>query len=352
MLRTWRGHPHWKPLREPKSRRWNEAGPHFVVTGCAGFIGSHLTEALLGLGADVTGIDCFTPYYARIIKEENLQYARRHARFRLIECDLASARIPAVIERADGVFHLAAEPGVRTSWGQAFSTYVRNNVLATQRLLEAARQGTRFILASSSSVYGNAARYPTDEATELAPISPYGVTKTACEALARAYSVEQGIDVVTLRYFTIYGPRQRPEMAFARILSALVEDKPFEMLGDGRQSRDFTYVDDAISATLAAFVRGRSGGTYNVGFGGEASLADVVRLAESLSGGKLRLKQSGVSKGDVERTAADISRIRSELGWTPVTSLEQGLHAQMASLQTQMPSRAHEKPTRREVERP
>jgi UDP-glucuronate 4-epimerase len=326
--------------------------PDFIITGCAGFIGSHLTEALLSLGTDVTGIDCFTPYYPRTIKESNLQGARTSPRFQLIEWDLASPGTPDVIGRANGIFHLAAEPGVRTSWGLAFSTYVRNNVLATQRLLEAAAPGTRFILASSSSVYGNAAKYPTDEGTELAPISPYGVTKSACEALARAYATEQRIDVVTLRYFTVYGPRQRPEMAFAQMFSALMEDKPFQILGDGRQSRDFTYVDDAISATLAAFERGRSGGTYNVGGGGEASLADVVRVAEDVSGRPLRLHQSEVSKGDVQRTSADTTRIRSELGWAPVTSLEEGLRAQMASLQAQRTvGRSRHAEARREIER-
>ena len=223
------------------------------------------------------------------------------------------------------MFHLAGQPGVR-SFGDVFPLYLRRNVLASQRVFEAASAaGVRVVFASSSTVYGDAERYPTREDATPVPISPYGVTKLTCEHLAHAYARGFGLDVVTLRYFTVYGPRQRPDMAFARMLEALLEGAPFELFGDGSQSRGFTYVGDAVDATIAAMERGR--GLYNVGGGDEATMQEAIALAEELSGRTLDVRTVGAAKGDVRRTAADISRIRGDLGWQPQVDLRAGLQA-------------------------
>jgi UDP-glucuronate 4-epimerase len=235
-----------------------------------------------------------------------------------------------LVAGTDGVFHLAAQPGVRGSWGQTFAVYVRDNILATQRLFEtAARLGVRVTFASSSSVYGDAERHPTSEDVRPRPISPYGVTKLGCEHLAGAYGRGFGLDVVALRYFTVYGPRQRPDMAFTRITTALHQGRAFRVFGSGEQSRDFTYVADAVSATLAAMDRAPAGAVYNVGGGTEASLCDVIALCEQISGRRLELVREEAMAGDVRRTAADTSTIRAELGWAPRTGLEEGLSAHL-----------------------
>ena len=303
----------------------------YLVTGCAGFIGSHLAEALLAGGHDVVGVDSFSDYYPRSVKEENVAAARAGERFRLLEADLAEEPLERHLAGVAGIFHLAAQPGVRGSWGTSFAQYVRDNLLATQRLLEAASAArARVVFASSSSVYGNAAAYPTPEDTRPRPISPYGVTKLGCEHLAAAYAGEAGADVVVLRYFTVYGPRQRPDMAFTRIVRALVDGAEFRVFGTGEQSRDVTYVADAVSAAIAAMERAPAGAVYNVGGGTEASLREVVAILERLAGRRLDARHEAAAAGDVRRTAADTSRIRAELGWAPTTSLEQGLEAQLA----------------------
>jgi len=303
----------------------------YLVTGCAGFIGSHLVEALLARGDEVLGLDAFSHYYARALKEANLAGARLETRFALVEADLAEEPLERHLEGVAGVFHLAAQAGVRASWGAPFARYVRDNLVATQRLLEAASAaGVRVVFASSSSVYGNAEAYPTPEDTPPHPISPYGVTKLGCEHLAAAYAAEAGADVIALRYFTVYGPRQRPDMAFTRIVRALVDGTGFRVLGTGEQSRDVTYVADAVSATIAALERARAGAVYNVGGGTEASLRDVIGILERLSGSRLQATHEPAAAGDVRRTAADTSRIRAELGWAPETPLEEGLEAQLA----------------------
>jgi UDP-glucuronate 4-epimerase len=304
----------------------------YLVTGCAGFVGSHLAEALLERNHEVVGLDAFTDYYSRGVKEANLERARARPGFTFVERDLADGELEPLVEGADGVFHLAAQPGVRGSWGGTFAVYVRENILATQRLFEAAaRAKVRIVMASSSSVYGNAEEYPTREDTSPRPVSPYGVSKLACESLAQTYSECFGLEVVALRYFTVYGPRQRPDMAFSRIISALLGGRPFRLFGTGEQSRDFTYVDDAVAATLAA-MNGRQGSTvYNVGGGSETTLAEVVALCEELVGRRLDLRHEPAAAGDVRRTAADTSLIRDELGWSPHTSLEEGLAAQLAA---------------------
>ena len=303
----------------------------YLVTGCAGFIGSHLTDALLARGDEVVGVDAFTDYYARDAKESNLERALGEG-LSFVEVDLSRDELLPILDNVDGVFHLAAQPGVRGSWGNSFAHYVRDNIVASQRLFEvAAPKRLRVVMASSSSVYGNAPTYPTREDASLRPVSPYGVTKEACESLARTYVECFGLHIVLLRYFSVYGPRQRPDMAFARIISALREGNPFVVYGTGEQSRDFTYVDDAVAATLAAMDGGPTAIVYNVGGGSETSLNGAIEMCERLAGERLKVIKEGAARGDVGRTGADTTLIRSELGWTPRTSLPEGLAAQLAA---------------------
>jgi UDP-glucuronate 4-epimerase len=290
----------------------------YAVTGAAGFIGSHLADALVAAGHEVVGIDCLTDYYDPALKEENARGLDLR-RLDLAVDDLDFAGL-------DAVFHLAGQPGVR-SFGSVFPDYLRRNLLASQRLFEAAvRDGVRVVFASSSSVYGASERYPTPEDTEPRPLSPYGITKLGCEQLAAAYEREFGLECVVLRYFNAFGPRQRPDMAFARIIGALLEGTTFRVFGDGAQSRGWTYVDDVVAATLAAADRGS--GVYNVGGAIEASLSDAIELLERISGRALELEHQPAVPGDQRRTRADTTRIRSELGWMPGVGFEQGLAAQ------------------------
>jgi nucleoside-diphosphate-sugar epimerase len=291
----------------------------YVVTGAAGFIGSHLAGALKTAGHEVQGIDCFTDYYDPALKEEN---ARGLDVRRL---DLAED--PLDFAGCDGVFHLAGQPGVR-SFGDVFPLYLRRNELASQRVFEAAaRDRVKVVFASSSSIYGAAERYPTPEDTRPRPNSPYGITKLACEHLADAYSREFELDCVVVRYFNAFGPRQRPDMAFTRIVSALAEGGQFELFGDGEQSRGWTYVSDIVDGTILAMDGGN--GTYNVGGALEASMNETIAMLESISGRTLavRRRQPAVP-GDQRRTQADTTRIRGELGWQPRVSLEDGLTRQ------------------------
>jgi UDP-glucuronate 4-epimerase len=291
----------------------------WVVTGAAGFIGSHLGEALVARGDEVVGVDSFTDYYDPAEKEEN---ARGLAVRRI---DLADESLD--LDGVDGVFHLAGQPGVR-SFGEAFPLYLRGNVLATQRVFEsAAEAGVRVVFASSSSVYGEAERYPTPEDTVPQPISPYGITKLACEQLADAYGRQFGLDRVVVRYFNAFGPRQRPDMAFTRIARALADNGHFDLFGDGAQSRSWTYVGDVVAATIAAMERGS--GTYNVGGALEASMHETIALFETVSGRQLDLRRHDEPvAGDQRRTKADTARIRAELGWEPRVSLEDGIARQ------------------------
>jgi UDP-glucuronate 4-epimerase len=303
----------------------------YLVTGCAGFIGSHLCEALLERGDRVIGVDCFTEYYPRAMKEQNLRELRDDPRFSFLEADIATAALGSLVERVDGVFHLAAQPGVRGSWGRTFGAYVRENLLATQCVFEAAATaGVRVVFASSSSVYGDALAYPTREDASPRPVSPYGVTKLCCEQLADAYSTSAGLDYVALRYFTVYGPRQRPDMAVKRIATALADGARFTVYGDGLQSRDVTYVDDAVLATITVMDAAPSGAVYNVGGGSETSLAEVIGLCEELTGRVLDVHYRPAAAGDVRRTAADNSRIGAEVGWHPQTTIEDGLTSLLA----------------------
>jgi UDP-glucuronate 4-epimerase len=302
----------------------------YLVTGCAGFLGSHLVEALLAQGDSVIGVDSFSDYYPREVKESNLAAFRDHPLFRFLHADLAADELRTLTDETEGVFHLAAQPGVRGSWGDTFSVYARDNLVATQRVFEAAvATGTRTVWASTSSVYGNAEVHPTPEETTPLPISPYGVTKLACEHLAHAYAHSFGLDHVVLRYFTVYGPRQRPDMAFTKIAQALLAGKTFTVFGSGDQSRDVTYVGDAVAATLAAMRLGPSGAIYNVGGGNEATLNDVIGICEGISGRNLDRCSEPPAAGDVRRTSADTTRARRDLDWIPRTSLDEGLHAQL-----------------------
>lgn len=303
-----------------------------LVTGCAGFVGSHLCDALLARGDEVVGIDRFAPHYPRGLKRANLAGALAQPGFRLVEADLCEAGLDALAAGADGVFHLAAQPGVRDSWGERFAGYARDNLVATQRVAEtASRAGTRLVWASSSSVYGDAPLHPTPESAALRPVSPYGVTKEACESIVRAYRASRGLDVVTLRLFTIYGPRQRPDMAFSRAVDAAGRGTPFTVYGDGSQTRDVTYVGDAVAAALLAMERAPAGGVYNVGGGSEVALIDCLRAVERIAGRPLPLRFAGAAAGDAARTGADTTAARRDLGWAPATSFEEGLAAQIAA---------------------
>jgi UDP-glucuronate 4-epimerase len=292
----------------------------YLVTGAAGFIGSQLLRTLLERGHEAEGWDAFTDYYDPALKEENAHDLP------VTRVDLAEDVLE--LDGFDGVFHLAGQPGV-ASFGGVFPVYVRQNVLASQRLFEqAVAANVRVTVASSSSIYGDAASYPTPEDTIPCPLSPYGITKLACEHLARAYGAEFGLEVVTVRYFTIYGPRQRPDMAFTKMVSCLAEGRPFELYGDGSQSRSFTYVDDAVEATVAAMEHAAGGAVYNVGGGSEVSMLEAVETLGRIAGRRLELVRRPRRQGDAARTAADTARIRAELGWEPVTSFEDGLDAQ------------------------
>jgi UDP-glucuronate 4-epimerase len=289
-----------------------------VVTGAAGFIGSLLMEALTERGDEVVGIDSFTDYYDPNLKQQNAEGLDVRRR------DLARDELD--FAGFDGVFHLAGQPGVR-SFGDVFALYVERNVLVSQRVFEAAaRDGVRVVFASSSSVYGDAERYPTPEDTPPAPVSPYGITKLTCEHLARAYGRSFGLDAVVLRYFNAFGPRQRPDMAFTKVVRALATGQPFDLYGDGEQSRGWTYVDDVVDATMRAM--GRGSGIYNVGGGVEATVREAIAILEGLAGRTLEIRRHEPVPGDQRRTNADTTRIHSELGWTPKVSLEDGLRAQ------------------------
>ena len=291
----------------------------YVVTGAAGFVGSQLAETLVAAGHEVVGVDSFNDYYDPAEKERNA------AELDVRRLDLAREQLD--LAGVDGVFHLAGQPGVR-SFGSAFPLYLERNVLATQRVFEAAATaGVRVVFASSSSVYGDAERYPTPEDTPPLPRSPYAITKLACEQLARAYAQDFGLAAVVVRYFTVYGPRQRPDMFMRRVCGRLLDGGAFEIYGSGEQSRSFTYVADAVAATVAAMERAAPGSLYNIGGGGEATVLDAISLLERIAGRRLDVRLVDVAKGDVPRTKADVSRIAADLGWAPATALADGLSA-------------------------
>lgn len=310
-----------------------------VVTGCAGFIGSHLCERLVADGHRVVGIDAFRPFYDRADKLENLRNLASDPCFDLLELDLASDDLTPVVAAADVVFHLAAHAGVRSSFGDGFAEYARDNLVATQRVFEAATTlAKRVVWSSSSSVYGDAATYPcTEWDTPTSPRSPYGVTKRSCEDLAEVYRIK-GLEVIGLRYFTVYGPRQRPDMALRRLCEIAVHGGVFPLFGDGQQTRDITYVDDVVSATVLAGTVAEAHGLYNVGGGQEVSMAELIVEVERLSGSSITLDRRSVQAGDVRRTGADTTAARTCLGWEPLVPLSLGLRAQLAWVRDRGPS--------------
>jgi UDP-glucuronate 4-epimerase len=302
-----------------------------LVTGCAGFIGSHLAESLLEDGYEVRGVDCFNGNYARAEKHANLAVAAGYDAFELVTADLACADVERLLADCDVVFHLAAEPGVRTSWGPRFTRFLRHNVVATQRLLEAAARTPekRIVYASSSSVYGDSQTLPTPEDAIPQPHSPYGVSKLAGEQLCRLYHANHGVNAASLRYFSVYGPRQRPDMAFRRFCHAALHGAPIELFGDGGQTRDFTYVADVVAATRAAGTAEHAcGRVYNVGGGSRVSLGDAVELLARIAGRPLDVRRREREDGDVRDTGADIARARADLGFRPATDLATGLRAE------------------------
>ncbi|HEX5475417.1 MAG TPA: NAD-dependent epimerase/dehydratase family protein [Vicinamibacterales bacterium] len=301
-----------------------------LVTGAAGFIGSHLSAALLDRGADVVAIDCFTDYYPRPIKEANLDENRRRERFHFVEARIQDADLAALLDGVTHVFHLAAQAGVRKSWGRDFRTYTENNIEATQVLLEACvgQPIERVVYASSSSVYGEGVEIPMREHSVLQPVSPYGVTKLSAEQLCYLYHVNHGVPTASLRYFTVYGPRQRPDMAFHKFIKAAIQGQEIALYGDGEQTRDFTFVSDAVAATVAAGVRGVPGRVYNVGGGSRVSMNDVLRMLERAAGRPLRVRREAPQKGDMRHTYADTSLARADLGFAPAVTLEEGIQAE------------------------
>ena len=308
-----------------------------LVTGAAGFIGSTLTDRLLSQDADVVGIDSFTDYYPRALKERNLATARQSARFTFVDADLLDTDLDALLDGVTHIFHLAAQAGVRKSWGRDFSIYVDNNIAASQRLLEACagRPLDRFVYASTSSVYGDEAAIPMREDQRLQPLSPYGVSKLAAEHLGHLYHVNHGLPFVALRYFTVYGPRQRPDMGFHRFLSAAMDGRPLTRYGDGEQTRDFTYVADAVTGTAAAGTSGVPGRVYNLGGGSRVTVNEVFDMIGRLVGQPVTIDQQPPQKGDMRDTYADTSRAAADLGFAPSVTLEQGLAEEYAWLRSE-----------------
>lgn len=302
-----------------------------VVTGVAGFIGSHVADALVAAGQSVVGIDCFSDYYDPRIKRENIASLVANDRFRLVEGSLASIDLDPVLEGASTVFHLAAQAGVRRSWGDEFEQYIEHNIRATQRLCEALRRrgGTRLVYSSSSSVYGNTAMLPMKEDHPTRPLSPYGVTKLAGESLCALYGANYGLPVVCLRYFTVYGPRQRPDMAFHRFIKAGLHGEPIEVYGSGTQTRDFTFVADAVAANLAAAEYRGDAVVFNVGGGSRVSINHVLDVVGNVVGRSLDVRYQESQKGDVMHTFADISLAARELGYAPRVGIEAGIEREV-----------------------
>ena len=301
-----------------------------VVTGAAGFIGSHLSERLLAAGHEVVGIDYLSDYYDRALKEQNLEVSRQHDSFHFEEADLVEAELPPLLEGADVVYHLAGLDGVQPSWGNRFDSYLRDNVIATQRLLECLKGSPikRLVFAGSSSVYGDAEMFPTKESALPHPVSPFGVTKLAAEHLTHLYTRNFAIPVVSVRYFTVYGPRQRPDMAFSRFMHALAANEAIEVFGDGEQTRDLTYVSDAVEGTIKASTADVVGRVINLGGGSRATVNQVLAILEEISGMKVRRLTMPAAPGDPRHTGASINLARERLGWEPRVSLREGLTRQ------------------------
>lgn len=306
---------------------------HAVVTGAAGFIGSTLCERLVDLGWSVAGVDCFTDYYDVVMKRRNVAELVTRPGFELVEVDLRRAELDPLIDQADVVFHLAAQPGVRGSWSTGFDLYDDQNVRVTQRILESVRRRPelRMVFASSSSVYGNPERVPTDESDRTRPFSPYGVTKLAGEHLCQAYADNFGVAIAILRYFTVYGPRQRPDMAIHRLIEAARHQTPFSLFGDGSQIRDFTFVDDVVAANIAAATAPNlPDSPLNVAGGSSTTLLELVQLVGAAVEREVPIDWQEAKPGDVDRTGGAVERAGELIGWRPTVTLDEGVRRQVA----------------------
>jgi len=304
-----------------------------LVTGCAGFIGSHLTEELLNKGYKVVGVDCFSDYYPKWIKERNIEKVLRDENFSFLQADILKLDLNSIIKDVDYVFHEAAQPGVRKSWGKEFKIYVDNNILATQRLLEACKDNKKlikFVFASSSSVYGDSEKLPLKEDDKVRPISPYGASKLACENLCYLYWKNYGVPVVSLRYFTVFGERQRPDMAFHRFIKAILNNDEIVIYGDGSQTRDFTYVGDIVHATANAAESEAAGEIFNIGGGSKIMLKKALEIIQELIGKEAFISYTKTQKGDMKHTFADISKAKRLLDYKPEVSLKEGLEKEIS----------------------
>lgn len=304
-----------------------------LVTGCAGFIGSTLSEALVDRGDQVIGVDCFTDYYARQLKERNLLRLREDRAFELHEVDLMWADWEKLLDGVDVVYHQAAQAGVRASWGDDFWMYTEWNILGTQKLLEAIRRmpeasRPRLVYASTSSIYGERDVFPFRETDRVEPVSPYGVSKLAGEHLCQLYSHNFGLETCALRYFTVYGPRQRPDMAFHKFIRAVFKGEAIPLFGDGEQTRDFTYVADIVAANIAAAKHATPGRLYNIGGGSRVTVNHTLEVLGKVMDMEVKVDRQPRQYGDVTHTAADTGRARTELGWNPAVPLEEGLRAE------------------------
>ena len=311
-----------------------------VITGVAGFIGSTLAEKLLHDGHNVRGIDSFTNYYPPRMKEKNIENCLKHTNFSLIRQDLESSLdLSTIFKNAEYIFHLAAQPGVRASWGKEFAIYVKNNISVTQKILESLKNNTtlkKFVLASSSSVYGNQSNIMNEETSLTRPVSPYGVTKLAAENLANLYFKNYKIPTVSLRYFTVYGPKQRPDMAFTRFFNSIIKDKKLSIFGNGEQTRDFTYVDDIVKATINAATSDSVGEILNVGGGSVFSLSQIIEFMKEITEKEFEIDFNAEQKGDVKHTSADISKAEKLINYKPNTDIKYGLTQQYEYIKTNL----------------
>lgn len=308
-----------------------------IVTGVAGFIGSHLVESLLNQGEQAIGIDQFNDYYDPVLKRKNISRFENHPNFKLIEADIQSLDWAELLTDVEVVYHLAAQAGVRASWGEGFRAYTERNINATQIMLEAAKdakQLKRFVYASTSSVYGDAETLPTSELICPVPVSPYGITKLAAERLCGLYCKNFGVPFTALRYFSVYGPRQRPDMAFHKFFKSVLADRPIPIYGDGQQTRDFTFVGDVVAANLAAAkVPEAVGEIFNIGGGSRVGLMKIIDTMEQIVGRPIRKNYLEAAMGDARHTAADVSKARKILGYEPKVSLAEGLQQEWEWIQ-------------------
>lgn len=310
----------------------------YLVTGVAGFIGSSLAEELIKEENEVIGIDCFTDYYSKEIKEKNLEGLMGNPSFKFIEGNLLNINLEEIIKNIDYIFHEAAQPGVRTSWGENFKVYVDNNILATQKILEVLKNKKikKFIFASSSSIYGDAEEFPIKESTLPKPVSPYGVTKLAAENLCYLYWKNYGIPIVSLRYFTVYGPRQRPDMAFHKFIKAILKDEKIVIYGEGEQTRDFTFIDDIVNASILAMKSNVVGEVFNIGGGTRITVKKVIEILQRIISKKAKIRFIEEQKGDVRHTFADISKVSKILSYYPEVKIEEGLKREVEWIKENM----------------